>query len=91
MIELTDKLYLDADECQYILKEKKTFGKNSKKQGETYFREICYHSKLNYMCDSILEYMTRKAVRENEGTLNDLVKIIQETSLHMLETFRKVD
>jgi hypothetical protein len=82
MIKITDKLYIDGEKYQYIVKQK-TVAKSGKNKGETRWVELTYHSKLDDALMSVMDFMTKKQIAEKEMTLSKAIRAIKETREHI--------
>lgn len=74
MLKITDKYYLDSDNCNYILIEKTIVQKeDSKNLGKEVFKNIAYYGNIESLYKGIIE----KEIKENIELLNNIKKVIE--------------
>lgn len=70
MVELFDNLVLEADSRQYTLKRKSGVDEN----GKDIYTDYKYYSSINSALNGIVEATTKKTLRDNDMTIQELVK-----------------
>lgn len=91
MIKVTEKLFIDGDEYQYIVK--KYLG-DSKKDGTPMYAALTYHTNLEDALESILNRQQRLVVSQNDMDLTETLekfKSLKNEILGVLEDVRKVE
>lgn len=74
MVELFDNLVLEADSRQYTLKRKNGVDEN----GKDVYTDYKYYSTLKGALNGVVEHTTKKALKENDMTIQELVKTYKE-------------
>lgn len=92
MIKVTDRFYIDANTNCYVLKEKTTVqDENSKNYGQETFKDLGYYTNLESLLNGILKITTREFIaREDENSINDLIKEIKRAEEHLKSLNLKV-
>lgn len=74
MIQICDNYFLDNDNMQYILVERKVVNKEgSKNYGKETFKNIAYFQTL----ESLKSYIIEKEIKANIELLNNIDKVIE--------------
>ena len=92
MIKVTDRFYIDANTNCYVLKEKTIVqDENSKNYGQEIFKDLGYYTNLESLLNGILKITTREFIaREDENSINDLIKEIKRAEEHLKSLNLKV-
>ena len=79
MVKLTDKYYIDADSHCYTLVEKTTVqDKESKNYGNVIYKDLGYYVSLESCLKGYIKTVTRKYIKDNSISTEDLIKEVQE-------------
>lgn len=78
-IQLDGQYYLRTDENNFVLQELKIKGKESKKEGDTYFITVGYYGNLQSALKSYLKYAIRNSTYGGREitTIQDLIVKIE--------------
>ncbi len=65
-----------SDERQYVIKEIKIFGEDSKTPGEEYYISIGYFTTIIKACERLIELIIMKS---NTETLGEVISLVKST------------
>ena len=91
MIRVNDRYGINVDECDYSVVQFITAGEKSKKKGEEYTRTMCYSSTFTGAIKAVNKYMVRDALAENDMSLNEAVRAIEEVNTELLRNLSSLD
>ena len=89
-IKVTDKYEIEADEYQFVVREKKVT-KSGKNAGEEYPVTVGYANDITHALMIIYKKETRKWVAENKATLTTAAKAFNKIAKEIKEFGKKFD
>lgn len=88
MIKIDERYYIDADTKSYTLKEKM---EKLDEEGKIWFKDLGYYTTLGDLAIGLIRKETRRYIKEsNDGSLEDLIKKIEELEKYFKDRLGKV-